>query len=634
MSNFARHERFIRKSDHSNISYLKQDEIGVVLAQALADLYKNQPKNQLRFLGNWLVNHSNSSQDKQRERELEEKRESLKEKQSKKIQEERLLQEKKKVEEKKHEDKAEEFKQRIRNSVDVDDFLQELAQYLADETSATSCYIGKLEKTKKQINPMDNETAHLDESAPFVVRYIYTSFGSEFLIEQTLNEQEGEATFSIWKEQEPQLDDTGEANEDSLIKKETPKFVLVPNVLEDPRIKFFDVPKLGSYLAVPLTYKSCLFEKSFNAGVEDAFECRRLRIQQEEEKHKSEHTSNKEEEEEKVFEEIVEAPYKVVESKFVVALDTLGQDRCFTEHQVKTVVEWVEFFAVEWERAENQALKKDIGGFTVQNLKDQQKINEKQADWAEEEKTLLEETIKTLDPTLPDEVKQIETQSAFLELFRKRFIEEFHAFLDLVNSHMVRHTNLIKIALYLSGVDRISIIEPGTNILNWKKAKVFVNPNLKDFFTKLKAKGPKSDKPEPYAKTLKLEKDLLSINIEDVQQYSLSLANLYRFLEQYFKVRVLDVSYRRKIYNNKADERDNAIKAFQDLTDRRKKFYEEAKEAYEKEIESLDEDSEKPLFDDSKLLQEFDENESNKVVEIPPEIVADIDNDIGWDELH
>lgn len=635
MSNFARHERFTRKPDHSNITYLKQDEIGVVLGQALAELYKNKPKNQLRFLGNWLVNYSKSSQSKQHEKELEDFRESLKEKQSKKMQDERLLQERKMIEHEKHEEKAEEFRQRIRKSYDVDDFLQELTQYLAEETLATGCYLGKLEKLKKKVNPMDNETAHVDDSAPLVIRYINTSFGSEFLIDKILTEQEGEATFSVWKEQEAQLDETDEVNEDSIIKKkEAPKYVLVPNVIDDPRIKFFDVPKLGSYLAVPLIYDSCLFEKSFDAGVEDALECRKLRLQQEEEKHRSEHTSNKEEEEEKVYEEIVEAPYQTVQIKFIVALDTLGQDRCFDESQVEKVINWVEFFRKEWERAENQCLKRDISCFTVQNLKDQQKINEKQADWAEEEKNLLEEAIKNLDPALPEDLKQIETQSAFLELFRKRLIDEFSAILDLVNYHIVKHSKLIKIALYLSGVERASIIEPGTNYLNWKKAKIFVNSNLRDFFTQLKAKGQKHEKPEPYAMTMKLEKDLLSMNIEDIQHYSLALANLYRFLEQYFKVRVLDVGYRRKIYNNKADERDNVIKAAQDILERRKKYLEDAKDAYDKEVEAMDEESEKPTFDENKLMQEFDENESNKVVEIPPEIVADVDNDIGWDELH
>ena len=59
------------------------------------------------------------------------------------------------------------------------------------------------------------------------------------------------------------------------------------DVVTDPRIKFFDVPKLGAYLAVPLT--SQLSERGqFHAGVDDATECRKLRAQQEEEKTKNE----------------------------------------------------------------------------------------------------------------------------------------------------------------------------------------------------------------------------------------------------------------------------------------------------------------------------------------------------------
>lgn len=130
-------------------------------------------------------------------------------------------------------------------------------------------------------------------------------------------------------------------------------------MVNDPRIKFFDVPKLGSYFAVPLTYKSCLFDASFDAGVDDAVECRKLRAQQEEEKLK--YDNNKDEQEElKEFEEILEKPYKFVEKQLVVALDTLGQDRVFTEEQKEYIINFVGFFKNQWERAENLSLKNDI----------------------------------------------------------------------------------------------------------------------------------------------------------------------------------------------------------------------------------------------------------------------------------
>lgn len=44
-------------------------------------------------------------------------------------------------------------------------------------------------------------------------------------------------------------------NEPELI---PPEHVMVDNVVRDPRVKFFGIPKLGAYLALPITYGSWL----------------------------------------------------------------------------------------------------------------------------------------------------------------------------------------------------------------------------------------------------------------------------------------------------------------------------------------------------------------------------------------
>ena len=404
------------------------------------------------------------------------------------------------------------------------------------------------------------------------------------------------------------------------------------DVVNDKRIKFFDVPKLGAYFAVPLIYKSCLFEASFDAGVDDALECKKLRAIQEEEKQKSEHASNKEEEEEKVYEEIIEAPYKTVEVKLVVAVDTMGQDRVFSEHQKGFIINWVSFIKTEWERAENQSLNHDINAHLARLSKDQQYLHEKQVEWQEEEKNLVEEHLKTLDPAIPEEIKAIEGQLALFELLKARLLQEFTDLYEFGHYKIVKYVKVFQIAFYLHKIDRDEIVEPKTNLINWKKSKKFLDSNFKELVHSLHPRGPKPYKPPVYSKTLKLEKDLLGISFEDVQNYSLSLSLLHRFLELYFKIRVLDVAFRRHEYNAKVEDREAAIKAAEDLAERRKRHLEEAKDLFDKELEALEEDAERPVFDEVKILQEFDETDSNKAIEIPPEIVPDEDGDIDWDE--
>lgn len=55
-------------------------------------------------------------------------------------------------------------------------------------------------------------------------------------------------------------------------------------VVREPRIHFFKVPRLGSYLAIRLEYNSCLFVESYNAGISDALSIQKRKMEQEEQK--------------------------------------------------------------------------------------------------------------------------------------------------------------------------------------------------------------------------------------------------------------------------------------------------------------------------------------------------------------
>jgi len=48
-----------------------------------------------------------------------------------------------------------------------------------------------------------------------------------------------------------------------------PRTIFVKEVVREPRMHFYKVPRLGSYLAIRLEYQSCLYEESFDAAVID-----------------------------------------------------------------------------------------------------------------------------------------------------------------------------------------------------------------------------------------------------------------------------------------------------------------------------------------------------------------------------
>jgi len=56
-----------------------------------------------------------------------------------------------------------------------------------------------------------------------------------------------------------------------------PKYIEREEVVRDPEMHYFNVPKLGSYMAIKLEYQSCLFEEAFDAALGDLLEIKAKR---------------------------------------------------------------------------------------------------------------------------------------------------------------------------------------------------------------------------------------------------------------------------------------------------------------------------------------------------------------------
>ena len=114
--------------------------------------------------------------------------------------------------------------------------------------------------------------------------------------------------------------------------------IYVPDVVREPQMHFYRVPRLGAFVAVPLEYNSCLFEKALDQSITDyqnylkqieELEKAKKEFEEEQEKIKEEKEKNGEffVPEERQWPEIEEKPFLTKHRKYVVCLDTLGQDR-------------------------------------------------------------------------------------------------------------------------------------------------------------------------------------------------------------------------------------------------------------------------------------------------------------------
>ena len=135
---------------------------------------------------------------------------------------------------------------------------------------------------------------------------------------------------------------------------------------------FTRVPRLGSYMAIPLIYKSCLFDEALEEAVRDfadvtarladqdaAKEAWEVQVEAWRQEAIAAGNEFNEEENVKEWELIDYAPYKTEDKKYVVCLDTMGQDREFTDDEKRFALNTVRDYIRIWEQEERNALTDD-----------------------------------------------------------------------------------------------------------------------------------------------------------------------------------------------------------------------------------------------------------------------------------
>ena len=140
-------------------------------------------------------------------------------------------------------------------------------------------------------------------------------------------------------------------------------------------------------MAVPLVYKSCLNVDSFQKACDDLNTYNDAKAKQEEERaeHEAQQAALKADAEaagtefipeERSWEEIVLPPIKTEDKKYVVCLDTMGQDRIFTEDERKFILETIYRFRCNWEEFERVKLELDRAAHKEEKQKDDEIITE------------------------------------------------------------------------------------------------------------------------------------------------------------------------------------------------------------------------------------------------------------------
>lgn len=690
----------------ADAAYLKAAEIGGVVAKGMAVTYRANPKNPIDFFARWLLSQSAVRKNERSAEECLQRKQDLKnahklqieEKEKEAMEREQLL--------RKKEERVEAFRASVRESNDLADQLQSLVDHLQDLTEATAAYVGKVVQPMKAIKEDSNDNAHLDHESKPQVQFLHATRAHQFMVDKILKQDQG-ITFGLMAP-EPKPEEGEEAPEGEEAKpkpaqpaEKLPRFIMVEEVVREPKMHFYQVPRLGSYLAIKMEYESCLFEGAFDAAVLDFQEVAHRIVEQEREKKEYEEQQNeaRQEREEageafvaepREWPEIAHAPFKTKTVTYVVCLNTMGQDRRFSEEQRLTALRCVQEYRDRWEALEKENLESDVRAkleraeyhHTYKELHEALDASEleKQVEEAilsaqseeggeplsEQERTLisLKEKFRALTQTfyspeasltskvkadkkdpfsgggfdgtgMPGEDKSNSGQ--YVPLAPEQWQEKI---LDFRHLYVMKYPRVLQCLFYLLRYkERDELCERGTNRLQWKKAKEFLVPDLFEKLGEHWPPGPKEETYREYQKLQFIQHSLEAYSEEAVEDYSVALGKLLRWIQLAIELRVEDVKQRRAEKRQLRSEREDAIAKENERMARRNEAFKEAKAIFDERVtaelqarkeageEEEEEEDERPEFDAEDWYANYDDE--NPPVDIPDAVEDDIDNDFN-----
>ncbi len=575
------------------------------------------------------------------------------------------------------------FHESLLKSADLTDNLQALTDYLHEHTGATGVYIAKLVAPTRPIEDDADDRAHLDEEAPKVLQYIHATKDHQFMIDRVLTPEVG-LTHDVFKEtsagEEP-------AEEEEAAEGAPPKstdildtykgFVYVPEVVRNQRVHYQKVPRLGCYMAVPLVYQSCLSDEALAQLVEDtqAYNAAVEEQQKEVEAYETELQARREaaeeakepfEEEEKEWEEIAKPTPQCTEGKYVVCLDTMGQDCELSAEKKRFVLTTLRAFTKAWEESEQRALLADCERKIEQLRTDPAADAELQQSIAEEVERQIEEAVaQREEPYADDEERELATGAHRLQLQGKLFCEreEWVAYFeDISMYHVLKMPRILQALMYLLGVQREDICEPNSNLFFWKKAKPLFVSKVPTLMCEYQLRGAKPQEFRAFNTLNFIDSLVAGLVQEEVELHHPGIGRIFKWLQTTVATRKQDITRRKALAKRAKEDREAKIAASQERAVNRENYLLEAEErfkaehaeeieTYEKYMEEqaqkasqeygeeMDEEDEAkanqeppvlPVFTPDESAEKFDEETPE--IEIPPEVVDDIDNDWVLDE--
>ena len=330
-----------KTTDIPEIKYLQDSDITPTLNRGFTELYRTKPENPVLFLSKWLSRESRALELEKQYKDNKIKRENLQLKYHQQEKYKYILEQRDKEKKKVRKDDEDSLIKEIKECKDFWLGFNHICERLKTLTKATGCYIGIYDQKRRPVNEDDDMDGHLDPSGVKVLRYIGWNNDHEFLHGQCLEPNQG-VTYDLISPKPVQAgtgaaepenpnpnqnqenknpDPNQQQNVNPEEKKEkveevkledTVKTLLIEDVVNDNRIKFFREPRLGCYFALDLTYKASLSYNSLLSSIQCTKNYETSKAEQEARKKE---WSEKQEEIKTQINELKESKVKEEESK-------------------------------------------------------------------------------------------------------------------------------------------------------------------------------------------------------------------------------------------------------------------------------------------------------------------------------
>jgi hypothetical protein len=237
------------------------------------------------------------------------------------------------------------------------------------------------------------------------------------------------------------------------------------------------VPRLGSFMAIPLVYNSCLSEQALDAAIVDwaevlkkieAQDAKKVEWDEEQAAIKEQKISAGEDYEapEEPWEEMKAAPFQSVEKKFVICIDTLGQDRELTDDQKRFVLKSAQDFKDTWEKFENDKIVTDRDQRISIGLTDKDWLVENFEKLVDEEQKFVEDKVTEIEAEIRDEDHKSLVSNKFRLEFQSLLMKERDEFKirieEFKNYKVIKYGKFLQGLMYLLGYDKEKVAEEGT----------------------------------------------------------------------------------------------------------------------------------------------------------------------------